>query len=46
MTFIQQAVVAVGDKGRYQKILLGFFTLIYIELGLMLIGSTFIFMNP
>ena len=46
MTHIQKAVEAIGDRGRYQKILLGYFLLIYIELGLMLIGSTFIFMNP
>lgn len=46
MTYIEQAVVAVGNKGRYQKILMGFLILCYIELGLMLFGSTFIFMNP
>lgn len=46
MTHIQHAVAAVGDRGRYQYILLGFFLLMYLELGFMLLGSTFIFMNP
>lgn len=46
MTHIQKAVEAIGNKGRYQKILFGFLILCYIELGLMLIGSTFVFMNP
>ena len=46
MTHIQKAVQAVGDNGRYQKVLLGFFILMYMQLGLMLIGSTFTFMNP
>jgi hypothetical protein len=46
MTHIQKAVEAIGNRGKYQKVLLAFFILVYIELGLMLIGSTFIFMNP
>lgn len=46
MTYIQQAVASVGDKGPYQKILMGFLILCYIELGLIMFGSTFVFMNP
>ena len=46
MTHLQKAVKAVGDRGKYQHILFCFLMLAYIELGLMLIGSTFIFMNP
>ena len=46
MTNIQKAVEAVGDKGAYQKILMGFLIFCYIEIGLMLFGSTFVFMNP
>lgn len=46
MTHIQKAVEAIGDKGTYQKILMGFLICCYIELGLMLFGSTFVFMNP
>lgn len=46
MTHIQKAVEAIGNKGRYQKILFAFLIIVYMELGLMLIGSTFVFMNP
>jgi hypothetical protein len=46
MTHIQHAVNLVGDRGRYQKIMLAFFILVYLELGLMLLGSPFIFKNP
>jgi hypothetical protein len=46
MTHIQKAVEAIGNRGKYQKVLLAFFILVYMELGLMLIGSTFVFMNP
>ena len=46
MTYVQQSVNLIGDKGMYQKILMGFLILCYIELGLMLFGSTFVFMNP
>jgi hypothetical protein len=46
MSKIQKAIGLVGDRGRYQKILLVLFVLVYLELGLMLLGSGFIFMNP
>ena len=46
MTFIQKGVELIGNKGIYQKILMGFLICCYIELGLMLFGSTFVFMNP
>jgi hypothetical protein len=46
MTHIQHALAVTGDRSRYQYILLGFLILINIELGLMLLGSTFVFMNP
>lgn len=43
---VQQALHKVGDSSRYQKILVFFMTLMYIEITWMLLGSTFIFMNP
>ena len=43
---IQQALRKVGDASRYQKILIFFMTLMYIEITWMLLGSTFVFMNP
>ena len=46
MTYIQQAISAIGDKGKYQYILMGYLIFCYIELGLILFGSTFVFMNP
>lgn len=46
MTHIQKALTLVDDRGRYQKILVAIFVLIYIELGLILLGSSFVYMNP
>ena len=46
MTYIQQAIASIGDRGRYQKILMGYLIFCYIELGLIMFGSTFVFMNP
>lgn len=46
MSKIHKAIEIVGDRGKYQKTLLVLFILVYLELGLMLLGSTFIYMNP
>jgi hypothetical protein len=46
MTHIQKALKSVNDRGRYQLILVAIFVVIYIELGLILLGSSFIYMNP
>lgn len=46
MSHIQNCLKQVNDKGKYQKILVVLFLVIYLELGLMLLGSPFIFMNP
>ena len=46
MTHIQKALTLVDDRGRYQKIIVAIFVLIYIELGLILLGSSFVYMNP
>ncbi len=46
MTHIQKALNTVGDRGRYQYILLFIFIAIYTELSLILLGSSFIYMNP
>ncbi len=46
MTHIQKAMQTVGDRGRYQLILLFIFIVIYTELSLILLGSSFIYMNP
>ena len=46
MTHIQRAMQAVGDRGKYQFVLVAILVFINIELGLILLGSTFIYMNP
>ncbi len=46
MTHIQKAVKSVDDRGKYQFMLVGVLIFIYIELGLILLGSSFIYMNP
>ena len=43
---MEQDFQKVGDASRYQKILIFFMTLMYIEITWMLLGSTFVFMNP
>jgi len=46
MTKIQHAVQTIGDRSKYQYILLAFFILVYIELSLMLLATPYILMNP
>ena len=46
MTHIQKAVNSVDDRGKYQFILVAILILIYMQLGLILLGSSFIYMNP
>jgi hypothetical protein len=46
MTHIQKAVQSVNDRGKYQFVLVGILILIYMQLGLILLGSSFIYMNP
>lgn len=43
---VEKALAIVGDSSQYQKILLAFTSLLYIEITYMLLGSSFIFMNP
>ena len=45
-SLVEQALQKVGDASRYQKILIVFMTFMYIEITWMLLGSTFVFMNP
>lgn len=46
MTHIQKALQAVDDRGKYQFLLVAILVFIYLELGLILLGSTFVYMNP
>ena len=46
MTHIQKALKSVDDRGKYQVLLLVLFVVIYLELGLILLGSSFVYMNP
>jgi len=43
---VQQALQAVGDRHNYQKLLVAFLFLIAAEVEFLLLGPTFIFMNP
>ena len=43
---LEQSLALVGDSCKYQKIMIGFMTLVYIQITWMLLGSTFVFMNP
>lgn len=45
-SMVEEALHKVGNASRYQKILIFFMTLMYIEITWMLLGSTFVFMNP
>jgi len=46
MSQIQKGIALLNDQGKYQKITVVVFLLIYMELAFMLIGSSFMFMNP
>lgn len=46
MSQIYRAIELVNNKGRYQIIMYALCLLAYFELGLMLLGSSFVFMNP
>ena len=43
---VKKALAAIGDTGTYQKLLVAFLFFIATEVNYMLIGPTFIFMNP
>jgi len=43
---VKTALAAVGDQHTYQKILVVFLFLIAAEVNYLLMGPTFIFMNP
>jgi len=46
MSKLHKAIELVSQSNKYQKMMLVVFILIYLELGLILLGSSFIFMNP
>jgi len=43
---IQKALECLDNRGKYQKILMIILILIYIELGFILLGAPFYYMNP
>jgi len=43
---IQNALECLDTKGKYQKILMIFLIVVYIQLGFILLGAPFYYMNP
>lgn len=43
---IQNAIECLGNKGKYQKLLMIFLIIAYMQLGFILLGAPFYYMNP